>query len=202
MTSVSRENILGAVGILCLLAWVARDMPPTIRRESGKTTIRYAFWVRCFYLFSAFALPLALTLWAIVNRPEEGEMWCLLASYALFAFLTGPVWWMVTRFALTISDEGLECHSPWRRTRFVKWSEIEEVTFGEMGRWYVLRAVDGYRFRVPQQAVPGLGDFLAAVGRHRPELLRGCLRPCGTSHLWEVLEGAEKPQAPPPAEQQ
>jgi hypothetical protein len=201
MTSLSLENILGAVGILALLTWVARDMPGAIQREAGKTTLRYTFWVRCFYLYMAFAIPLGLTLLAIVHRPPPEEMWCLFASYALFAFLTGPMWWIVTRFALTISAEGLECRSPWRRTHFVKWDELEEVTYGLVGRWYVLSARSGYRFRVPDQMIPGLCDFLLAVMQHRPEALRRFIpHTCGASPLGEVVGEAEKQQPPPPTE--
>jgi hypothetical protein len=207
MTNLSLVNILGAVGILGLLTWIAIDMPPAIQREEGKTTIRFAFWIRCFYLFYAFAIPLGLTLMAIVHRPPPEEMWCLFASYALIGFISWPMWWIVTRFALSISADGLECHSPWRRKRFVKWDELKEVTYGVVGRWYVLRARSGYRFRVSGldhifgKLAPGLDDFQAAVAQHRPEALRHFIpHTCRTSHLWDVVAEAQKLPPPPPAE--
>jgi hypothetical protein len=111
------------------------------------------------------------------------------------------LWWIVSRFALTISADGLECQSPWRRKRFVKWDEIDDVTPGEIGKWYVLRARGGYRFRVPLQQVPGLSDFLAAVTRYRPEVLLPFLpHTCGASHLWDVVQEAQNLPPPPPAE--
>jgi hypothetical protein len=202
MNSLSFENILGAVGLLSLLVWIAWDMPPAIKRESSTTTIRYTFWVRCFYLFGSFAIPLGLTLLAIVNRPREDEMWCLFLSYALYGILNLPMWWIVTRWGVTISERGLECRSPWRRRRFVTWDEIVDVTYGEVGKWYILRTRDGYRFRVPQQMIPGVHDFLQAVSQHRPEAVRSLLSlVCGTSRLWQVVEeAAKRPANPPPPE--
>jgi hypothetical protein len=160
------DNILGVIGLLLLIGYVAWDMPPTIERSAGKVTIRYAWWVRCYFLVAAFAIPLGITVLGIYKEPKGSEMGCFIGLYALFGVLSVPWWWMTTRFAATISDAGLECHSPWRGKRFVPWSEVVGLTRSEVVQWDVLQTRDGYRFRIPWQAVPGLPLLQSSIDHH------------------------------------
>jgi hypothetical protein len=168
MGSLSEVNILGAVGALLLMLYVAVDMPPAVQAGPGSTvTLRYARWWRVYLLLLAFAVPLAITLLARVRPPRhEEETNPLLRLFALFCGLSLPMWWATTNFSLTISPEGLVCGSPWRGKRFVPWGDLVEVRHGMVVQWYVLRTRGGYCFRVPCECVPGLPLFLEAVARH------------------------------------
>jgi hypothetical protein len=172
MEHLSSDNILGALGLLVLLVWIALDMPAGVeRRRGGTTTLHYAAWVRWYFLFAAFAIPVGITLLAIVHKPkDDDEMIALYFVYALFAVISLPMWWLTTRFSLEISAKGLRCRSPWRGTRFVAWDEIVKLSRSEIWRCYFVEARGGYRFGVPDQMFPGVDYFLAALARHRPEI--------------------------------
>jgi hypothetical protein len=166
------HNILGAVGLLLLVLYAAWDIPGAIERDGERVTLRYAWWVRCYFLFAAFAIPVGITLLAIVKEPRDtGEMWSLCGLYALFGVLGVPSWWMTTRFALEISPAGLVCRSPWRGSRFVPWEKVDRLCQGEMVQWYILRSRDGYAFRFPYQCVPGLPLLLEEMKKHAPAAL-------------------------------
>ena len=169
MNELSGVNILGVLGGLALLSWVAWDMPASIEGVGDKLTLRYNRWVRGYFLFAAFGIPLGLTVLAIVNRPKDDEeMWCLLFLYLLFAVLTLPCWWETMCFSLTISSAGLECGSPWRGRRFVPWNDVVRVSRNKIYKWYVVETRSGYCVRVPQQLIPGLGAFMWVMEQRLP----------------------------------
>jgi hypothetical protein len=166
---MSSDNILGVIGLLCLVVFVAWDMRPAIERSAGKVILRYAWWVRCFFLASAFVIPLGITLLGISKEPKNpADLRAFIGLYALFAVLSVPSWWMTTRFSLTITAAGLECRSPWRGRRFVAWDEVVALTPSQAIQWHILQTSSGYRFCIPNQGVPGLTLLQEMVDRLAP----------------------------------
>ena len=82
-----------------------------------------------------------------------------------------PMLWAVKRFALTVSLDGLECRPPWKPGRFLRWEEVESVSYSEQGFFlsphFTIGARDKWKFRVPID-VPGLSEFLAQCEQHLP----------------------------------
>jgi hypothetical protein len=168
-TAMDAVNILGAVGWLGLIAWVAWDMPPAVEHQGGSITLRYSRWVRCYFLFAAFGIPLGFTVVAIFKPPEnDGDLWAIAGLYALFGVLSLPFWWETIHFSLTISATGLECRSGWRGVRRAAWTDVASLFASEFGRWFLLRTHSGPVIRVPSQFMPGLSCFLEAVEKHAP----------------------------------
>jgi hypothetical protein len=163
---------VAVTGMLALFCWAAQRGKPTADPETGTLLFRHSLLLRGFALFAAFGVPLAITILVFFNPPKnEGDVWAIVGLYALFAFLSAPLLWESLRFALTTSPEGLDCQSPWRGRQFLYWDEIEEISYSSMNSWFVIRAVDGWKFRV-SLLVPGLSDFLEECERHlSPEML-------------------------------
>jgi hypothetical protein len=171
---LSPLNIIGIVGLVLLLLYIAADMPRAIERRGESITLRYTRSLRWFALFSACGMPLLITVILIGNPPKEpGDEWCIAGSYALFGVLCGYLLLETVGFAVTITDKGLECRSGWRRRRFVPWEEVTGLVPSEIMKNLVLRTRNGYRFRIPSQCIPGSKYFLDAMEAHRPGLVRG-----------------------------
>ncbi len=160
-------NIIGVVGLIVLLLYIAADMRPAIEWRGESLILRYARWLRWFALFAACAMPVLITVIVIGNPPKEpGDGWIIIGNYVLFGVLSGYLFLETVGFSVTITVKGLECKSGWRRRRFVPWEEITGLTTGVVTKRFVLRTRGGYRYHVPMQLVPGLGYFLAAVKKH------------------------------------
>jgi hypothetical protein len=169
MESMSFDNILGAIGGVCLMLFVAFDMPPATERTGDTITLRYARWVRIFYLFATFGVQLGITVLAIYLKPKDDEeMWCLFLSYMLFLILTTPMLWWVTRFSLTLSREGVEYRSHIWGRRFIAWDEVADLSPSQVVQWYILRTHSGSKIRIPSQLVPGMDLLFAAFCERAP----------------------------------
>jgi hypothetical protein len=45
--------------------------------------------------------------------------------------------------------------------RFLAWADLKEISYSEGRSWFVIRAVDGWKFRVPVY-IPGLRSWLSS----------------------------------------
>lgn len=161
--------VLGGFGLMAWLAMLGRlpaeDAP-------GAMVLKHSWWTRGFAIFSAFVIPLGITVLMFFQPPKDnGDVAAIIGIYALFAFLAAPLLWESLRFRLVADDEGLACRSPWRGTEYVAWDELEEVSYSLGNAWYVLHAIDGYKFRV-HKLVPGAalrGGVCAAVAGRRAD---------------------------------
>jgi hypothetical protein len=154
------------IGMLALLMWAARIGRPRVDPETGALLFRHSAIFRGFSLFAAFGIPLGITVLVIFHPPKkEGDVGAIISIYALFAVLSAPLLWESMRFALTVSAEGLDCRSPWRGRRFIAWDEVQDISFSKINSWFIIRAADGWKFRV-STFVPGLTHFLEACEDH------------------------------------
>jgi hypothetical protein len=159
---------LAVVGFLSLLAWAAHRGRPRIDPHTGALLFRHSIVLRGFAFFSAFVIPLGITVLVFFKPPkDEGDVWAILGLYGLFGVLSAPLLWEATRFSLVVSPDGLDCRSPWRPRRFVPWDEVVGLSYSQINSWFVLRTADGWKFRV-LGLVPGLSQFLEQVERHLP----------------------------------
>jgi hypothetical protein len=72
---------------------------------------------------------------------------------------------------LTITDAGLETRSPWG-TRYIPWTDVEDVSYSYLNSWLVVRGRAGVRVRVSRY-LSGTQDLCEAMARNlEPEVLR------------------------------
>jgi hypothetical protein len=147
---------------------VAQRGKPKADPETGTLVFRHSILFRGFSLFAALGIPLAITVLVIFNPPKKpGEVGAVFGLYGLFAVLGAPLLWESMRFSLTVSPQGLDCRPPWRGRRFLPWEEVAEVSYSGMNSWFVIRAKDGWKFRL-HILVPGLAQFLEQCERYLP----------------------------------
>jgi hypothetical protein len=155
-----------AIGIVWLFAFGAVLSRP-VADDRAALLLRHSLWFRGFALVAILGMTLFLTIMAFVSPPKEDEVWIVFVVVGGFVVLGLPLIWESMRFGLIVVPEGLDCRSPWRGARFLTWDEVEAVRFGGVGSWFIVRAKDRWKFRVPL-LVPGLSRFLEQCERHLP----------------------------------
>jgi hypothetical protein len=112
--------------------------------------------------FVAILLP---TVMVVLTPPKGRDIVSGVLLYVLFISLAAPLLWEVSRFALGVSTEGLDCRSPWRRRFFICWGDVEQLRYSTVCQWFIIRTWEGRTFRVSAN-VAGVIDFLAVCEVH------------------------------------
>ena len=85
------------------------------------------------------------------------------------ALLGGLVMLETFRVRIILSAERITGETWWRRSRTIGWADVAEVSYSQLGGWFVFRAMDGQKLRVPL-LLTGIRSVRYAVERHlRPE---------------------------------
>ncbi len=127
---------------------------------------RHSAMFRGFALCVAFGVPLALTALVVFKPPRNGvEVLAFIGLFGLFGLLGGPLIWEALRFALGVSEDGLDCRSPWRASRFIRWNRVEKLSYSTTNSWFVIHTKDRWNFHV-SILVPGLSIFLTRCEQH------------------------------------
>jgi hypothetical protein len=165
---------LAVLGVLGLLLLVAQRGRPTADAAAGTFVFRHSVFLRGFALVATFGIPLGITVLVLLHPPEkEGEVYAVVLVYGLFLGLSLPLLWESILFTLAVSPQGLDCRSPWRGRQFFSWDEVEEVTWSNLGTWFVIRTTEGRTFRV-SYLVAGVSEFLGLCEQYLPmEALAG-----------------------------
>ena len=93
-------------------------------------------------------------------------------------------------FVLVVRPDGLDCHSPWKCRQFIRWEDIEPVSYSILLSWFVIHTGTGKKFRVPS-IVRGLSSFLDECERKIP-LTKLNLAKEGYARLGRLLPGEER----------
>jgi hypothetical protein len=165
--------LLIGVGFVWVLFASARHGTPSTDPNSGAVMFRHSAALRWFAVFALFGAQLLFGVWIIVYPPQTTQSAIPVAAGALTLGLAGVLLcWEAYRYALIVTEQELDCRSPWRGRQVVPWNLVSRVEFSAANAWFVLRFVGGGSFRVPA-VVPGVGSFLAHCERHlKPEQLR------------------------------
>ncbi len=154
-----------ALGALLVAATRGR---PTVVEEDGTLRFRYSWLFRGFAFFSGIVLPLGvIVLIFFVPIKNLNDLLGAAVLFGLFFGLGIPLWREASRFALVVSEEGLDCQSPWRSRKFIAWNEVESISFSTMNLWFIIKAKDGRKFRV-HVFVSGVSVFLEKCEWHLP----------------------------------
>ncbi len=151
--------------VFALLCYSALRGRPKTDDATGTLWFRHSVLFRGFARFNAFAV--VVSIWAItalqLKTREDAVLLIYIATF--FGTLSGVLLWETSRFALGTSKAGLDCRSPWRASRFVRWSEVEGVSFRSMSTGFVIHTKFGWKFHVPT-LVAGVSEFLESCEQH------------------------------------
>jgi hypothetical protein len=148
--------------VMGVLLWAARRRRPLTDAYTDVLVFRYGIWMRGLALLAVFLSALSFAVF-VVEGPPRALVLCALVSVIFASGL-----WEYMRFELKVSPDGLDCRSPWRGARFLAWDDIKDISYSEAYSWFVVRAVDGWKFRVPV-LVSGLPSWLEQCERYLPK---------------------------------
>jgi endonuclease/exonuclease/phosphatase family metal-dependent hydrolase len=135
---------------------------------SGRLHLRHGLLFRMYAGGLFLGLELLLGSLVLFFPPASNVATGLLVAAALVALVLGIIlMWDASRFALTISQAGLECRSPWRGPRTIPWTDVERVSFSPANLWFAIEPKTGPPFHV-LAIVPGVSQFLAACEANLP----------------------------------
>ena len=154
----------GLLALFCLGAFLTR---PRTYGDPDAVLFRHSVILRVIAVVLTLGMSVFLTIMIFLSPPKEHEVWIPFAAIGFFAALGLPLIWESMRFGLIAMHQGLDCRSPWKRGRFLHWEEVAEVSFGSAGSWFIIRAVDGWKFRIPT-LVPRLARFLEICESYLP----------------------------------
>jgi endonuclease/exonuclease/phosphatase family metal-dependent hydrolase len=136
--------------------------------SSGRLHLRHGLLFRAYACGLFLGLELLLGSLVLFFPPESSLAIGLLVAAALITLVFGVIlMWDASRFALTVTSQGLECRSPWRGPRTILWSEIERISFSIENLWFAIEPKSGPPFHV-LAIVPGVSQFLAACEANLP----------------------------------
>jgi hypothetical protein len=61
--------------------------------------------------------------------------------------LSGPLVYESMMWRLTVTDEGLECRSPWRGTWTIQWDDVKRLEWSQFAMWFIIVTERGRWFR-------------------------------------------------------
>jgi hypothetical protein len=180
-----------AIAVVCflgLLQWTAKRGRPAAGARPGEFVFREGWLYRWFAYVLAFGGPTSILVIAWFHPPKSDmELGAFVCMLVFLTALSAPHLWMVVRFRLVLSKDGLDCSPPWRARRFLAWEGVKEVTYRGAYSNFVIRAWDGWTFsfsiltpgvlqfleqcelRLPTAALQGARDGYARLGRPFPD---------------------------------
>ena len=177
------------------LAWLARCARPVIDDRTGARVYQYGAEMKTIGWSAVFGFPLFILLTGVLPHPPKDEEVTIVVLMLAFGPVLGvPLLWESLRYRLMVSNDGLDCRSPWRGHRFVPWSEVDRLSYSKALGWFVVHATDGWRFRIPI-LVNGVPILLSEFQRYMPDSALQDARP-GFQALKTPLPGFR--WSPPP----
>ena len=77
----------------------------------------------------------------VVGVLSASNWWATVFLAALFSLLLVPLYLEVFHVRIVVTQEGMQCRSPWRPGREVKWEEVTSVDFSPSLQWYRIRTM-------------------------------------------------------------
>lgn len=160
-----------AVAIAALnavLVCAAKRGKPTSDADGVTTVFRHGAILRGVSWFATLLIPPLFTLLAYLGMPPEDRfVAAFVGIYLLFFLIGASMLWETLRYSITVSDSGLDCRSAWRSRRFLKWSQVRQITCKPQAVFFVIHATDDWTIQVSFW-LPGIERFFEYCERHLP----------------------------------
>lgn len=189
--------VITAIGGFWALLAAGRAGRATIDPKTNLLTLRHGRLFRVIAIVTFVGMELLIGSVALLFPPRTAVATGLFVAVAVVVALLGIILiWDAYRFGLGMSPTHLHCHSPWRGSRTIAWSEIERISFSSVNLWFAIEPKSGPAFHV-LGLVPGVNQFLEACETHLPhEKLR--LAEPGYAWVLRRFPGDLRHREPPP----
>jgi hypothetical protein len=135
---------LGAAIVLVLLRRAAAKLPRT--DSEGRAVLAYPIGLQ---LFSwGFVLTVCDVAVATSYSGSSDAGWARIIVPPVLVAMGGALGLETTFIRVAVSQECIECYSPWRRHRRVLWDDVVAYRYSELNDWHVLETRRHGRIRV------------------------------------------------------
>ena len=159
MNSSHISSVLIAIIVPLVLSLLLRSAKPTTIQKDGKKWLAYAKGLK---LFSLLPMLISVGVFVITFFVDETQQKSGLFVSMLFGGLGLPLFLEFFGVKIGFDDHSIFCHSPWRKNRIIKWSEIEEVEFSEAAQWWVVKTKNKGNIRL-HVYLSGIDEFLSQI---------------------------------------
>ncbi|MGL4551809.1 MAG: hypothetical protein ACRC33_11535, partial [Gemmataceae bacterium] len=96
-----------------------------------------------------FIIPLAALYVPLAVIPaKELEVRLIVGGLiGMFLLFTAPLVWEAAAWRLRVTDEGLECRSPWRGSWTIRWDDVKRLEWSQVAMWFIVVTPRGRWFR-------------------------------------------------------
>lgn len=131
--------------------------------QGGMVWLEYGLYFKIFS-FVGTMVPCGLCiLWFYVAEESKAPVLYMIIGFAL---LTLPLLIEALFVKISFDDSGAYCYSPWRPSRQVKFSDMEEPYFSDSLQWWVIPTKNQGKIRL-QPFISGAEEFLEKLkGTH------------------------------------
>ena len=127
--------------------------------------LRYSWFLRTFGFAIGILVPAFFILVVPVRTAAEVALeFILLAVSILFG---GYYFIESMALRITVTQEGINSISPWRKPRFIRWNDIQEIVFSKANGLIIVIGPVGEKIRVSLFLI-GIRDFLQEIETRVP----------------------------------
>jgi hypothetical protein len=166
---MDKAIVIAVVGLL-LSYLSARALTSHARVESDRLVLKYPLILRLFMPMGSLLLVglIEFTLWEAISE-SPGRIatvaFAVIGAVSLAVCVFSCLEFPLAR--LEVSDDGIESRSPWRRSRFVRWTDIQYAGFSAARRCLVIEVTDGPKLYA-HLFLSGIRDLYAELRRRLP----------------------------------
>jgi len=159
MATLQIVFVLLASSLMLFWLVVALIGPRKMDTKAALVVLHYGSVLRVLALAIAIIVP-AWTIFVVWNFIWKSDTTLATAggAFLTISLIAGLLLIEVERTQLTLSEEGISRQSPWTGSAFLKWSEIERVSYSAVNRWVVVGGA-GKTIRVSRHLV-GFAEFI------------------------------------------
>jgi len=155
MSNLLFNILFGAIWIVVTTAIMgAAVRQPAKHSHSGEVRLAYGWFMRGFAIIAAFDVPILVVVLyfaGMINTsapPTRSDSLAALTLALLFASFGGILFLESMCVRLTLMEEGIDMHSPWRPGRFIRWDEVTSIDFSNALQWFVVKDRHGQVIRL------------------------------------------------------
>lgn len=150
-------QVLIGLSVLVCVHLLVRNSLRRIQSKHGIRWLRHGTTAR---VCAGFGI--ATTVVIAIDGVRRGTALGGAVAALAFGTLTLPLFLLTFFWRVGYDLEGLYCVSPWRRNRFIPWSELTGVSFSSPRRQWILATRSQGIIRI-NEMIPGCGQLLSEL---------------------------------------
>ena len=163
------HSILITIAVQAMVVLLLRNARSPAQTMDGVQWLKYGKPLKAVGAFSV-----AVTVYVVADNLIAGRPLEALILGFLFAVMGVPICLLAYIWGVGYDANGIHCISPWRKNRFVPWSNVTGVSFSQIMKQWIVHTSQSGTIRV-NILVPGSDQLIDELARrdvtvdHRPK---------------------------------